>query len=40
VMADQADLVEIVHQLEGVLSYKGVEGGRRRRKGRPPLSAG
>jgi RNA-splicing ligase RtcB len=34
VMADQADLVEIVHQLEGVLSYKGVERGRRRRPGR------
>ena len=33
VMKDQADLVEIVHELRGVLSYKGVErhGGKRRR---------
>jgi RNA-splicing ligase RtcB len=38
VMADQSDLVEIVHRLEGVLSYKGVEGGRRRRTGRPSTS--
>ena len=33
VMADQADLVEIVHELRGILSYKGVEmRGRRRRR--------
>jgi RNA-splicing ligase RtcB len=31
VMADQADLVEIVHELRGVLSYKGVERSSRRR---------
>jgi tRNA-splicing ligase RtcB len=35
VMKDQADLVEIVHELRGLLSYKGVEPerGRRRRRG-------
>jgi RNA-splicing ligase RtcB len=33
VMADQADLVEIVHELRGLLSYKGVEQGRRRHAG-------
>jgi tRNA-splicing ligase RtcB len=32
VMADQADLVEIVHELRGILSYKGVEEGRGRRR--------
>jgi RNA-splicing ligase RtcB len=31
VMRDQADLVEIVHELRGLLSYKGVEGERRKR---------
>ena len=31
VMADQADLVEIVHELRGILSYKGVEHFARRR---------
>ncbi len=31
VMADQADLVEIVHELRGILSYKGVERSSRRR---------
>jgi tRNA-splicing ligase RtcB (3'-phosphate/5'-hydroxy nucleic acid ligase) len=30
VMADQADLVEILHELRGVLSYKGVEASRRK----------
>jgi len=34
VMADQSDLVEVVHELRGVLSYKGVEAARRRRRGR------
>jgi tRNA-splicing ligase RtcB (3'-phosphate/5'-hydroxy nucleic acid ligase) len=34
VMADQADLVEIVHELRGLLSYKGVE--RRRVSARRP----
>ena len=35
VMKDQADLVEIVHELRGVLSYKGVEPfrGKKRRRG-------
>jgi RNA-splicing ligase RtcB len=35
VMRDQADLVEIVHELRGILSYKGVEPqrGRRRKTG-------
>jgi tRNA-splicing ligase RtcB len=35
VMKDQADLVEIVHELRGVLSYKGVESfrGKRGRRG-------
>jgi tRNA-splicing ligase RtcB len=35
VMRDQADLVEIVHELRGILSYKGVEAhrGKRRRRG-------
>jgi tRNA-splicing ligase RtcB len=32
VMVDQADLVEIVHELRGMLSYKGVEPLRRRRR--------
>jgi len=32
VMSDQADLVEILHELRGVLSYKGVEPLRRRRR--------
>jgi RNA-splicing ligase RtcB len=31
VMADQADLVEVVHELRGILSYKGVERSSRRR---------
>jgi RNA-splicing ligase RtcB len=35
VMADQADLVEIIHELRGVLSYKGVEPNRARRRGVP-----
>ncbi|HVM12341.1 MAG TPA: RtcB family protein [Actinomycetota bacterium] len=34
VMADQADLVEIVHELRGILSYKGVESPRARGKRR------
>jgi tRNA-splicing ligase RtcB len=34
VMADQSDLVDVVHELRGVLSYKGVEAPRRRRRGR------
>jgi len=34
VMADQSDLVEVIHELRGVLSYKGVEATRRRRRGR------
>lgn len=29
VMADQSDLVEILHELHGILSYKGVEEGKR-----------
>jgi RNA-splicing ligase RtcB len=37
VMADQADLVEVVHTLRQVLNYKGTDGGRRRRgKASPP----
>jgi tRNA-splicing ligase RtcB len=35
VMRDQADLVEIVHDLRGLLSYKGVEPDRARRHGKP-----
>jgi tRNA-splicing ligase RtcB len=31
VMRDQADLVEVVHELTGILSYKGVEKGKRGR---------
>jgi tRNA-splicing ligase RtcB (3'-phosphate/5'-hydroxy nucleic acid ligase) len=34
VMRDQADLVEVVHELRGVLSYKGVEPQRGKRRGR------
>ena len=33
VMKDQADLVEIVHELRGILSYKGVEPFRGKRRG-------
>jgi tRNA-splicing ligase RtcB len=36
VMRDQDDLVEIVHELRGILSYKGVERGRRAKKVRGP----
>ncbi|HYH27935.1 MAG TPA: RtcB family protein, partial [Actinomycetota bacterium] len=36
VMEDQADLVEILHELRGILSYKGVEEARRRRRGKRP----
>jgi len=32
VMADQADLVKVVHELRGILSYKGVESSRRPKK--------
>ena len=32
VMADQADLVEVLHELRGILSYKGVEEGKRRKR--------
>jgi tRNA-splicing ligase RtcB (3'-phosphate/5'-hydroxy nucleic acid ligase) len=35
VMRDQADLVEVVHELRGMLSYKGVEPQRARRRGKP-----
>ncbi len=34
VMRDQADLVEVEHELEGLANYKGVEGARRARHGR------
>jgi len=37
VMADQADLVEIVHTLRQILNYKGTDDGRRRRK-KPPAA--
>ena len=39
VMRDQADLVEVVHELRGVLSYKGVEPQRGRRRGRSVVRA-
>ena len=39
VMRDQADLVEVVHELRGVLSYKGVEPQRERRRGRTVVKA-
>jgi tRNA-splicing ligase RtcB len=36
VMRDQADLVRVLHELRGVLSYKGVDPGRRRKWKRRP----
>ena len=33
VMRDQADLVEVEHELEGLANYKGVEAARRARYG-------
>jgi hypothetical protein len=31
-MADQADLVEVVHTLRQILNYKGTDEGRRRKR--------